>query len=475
MTFTNVLSAATSGLTAAQTRAQVVAENIANATNPTYVRRTAEVSARIVTSGIDVIGVSRADAGRLTLERLATSSDSAFESEKATATATLSRVVGEPGAETGLFGAYVRFEQALRDAAASPESDIYVEAAVDAARDLTNNFNSLAEESAQIRTAADDDIAASVTELNGYLERIAEINAIPLTSRTPTVLDELGDLVGRVNDLLPVNVVNSGDVTNLYTRGGVQLVGIDVRAVEFSRTGAVVAGDTLGAPLSGLTVDAIDVTPGTGGRQALDSGKIAGLFAVRDEILPDFEADLDALATDVITRFSDDTTDPTKPAGETGLFTTLSGGTTPPAPGDAGVARQISLSALFDDQASGDPLLLRSGQTGNPATAIGDGTQLTRFLDALTDATPPSGGLGAAADRASDLIANVQSANQRADSDAVFAAARADGALKAEVSEIGVDTDAELQELLLIEQAYTANAQVIRTVTTLLQELRDII
>ena len=59
------------------------------------------------------------------------------------------------------------------------------------------------------------------------------------------------------------------------------------------------------------------------------------------------------------------------------------------------------------------------------------------------------------------------------DEDLSFAAARWDALRQAELAD-GVDTDQEMQKLLLIEQAYAANAKVIQTIGTLIQRLMEI-
>jgi flagellar hook-associated protein 1 len=60
-----------------------------------------------------------------------------------------------------------------------------------------------------------------------------------------------------------------------------------------------------------------------------------------------------------------------------------------------------------------------------------------------------------------------------AESEASFATARAT-ALSERQNQMGVDTDAELQKLLLIEQAYAANARVITTVESMLDAIMSI-
>ena len=61
-----------------------------------------------------------------------------------------------------------------------------------------------------------------------------------------------------------------------------------------------------------------------------------------------------------------------------------------------------------------------------------------------------------------------------ADAVATTALARAGALADAELSMSGVDTDAEMQSLLLIEESYAANARVIQTISEMLDILMQI-
>ena len=77
-----------------------------------------------------------------------------------------------------------------------------------------------------------------------------------------------------------------------------------------------------------------------------------------------------------------------------------------------------------------------------------------------------------------DLVDSVASLRARAAADADAAAAFSDGryAVKAEAEATltGVDSDREMSDLLLVEQAYAANARVLQTVDGLLRRLLEI-
>ena len=69
-----------------------------------------------------------------------------------------------------------------------------------------------------------------------------------------------------------------------------------------------------------------------------------------------------------------------------------------------------------------------------------------------------------------DLISTVASDRLTAEGERSFASARAE-ALKTAELENGVDTDQEMQNLLLVEQSYAANARVINAVDDMIQQL----
>lgn len=90
---------------------------------------------------------------------------------------------------------------------------------------------------------------------------------------------------------------------------------------------------------------------------------------------------------------------------------------------------------------------------------------------------PASGDFGVGAVSLGDLISTgsslVHASAESADYDLAFAQARSE-TLVAEELALGVDTDAEMQTLLLVEQAYAANARVIQAADDMLQLILEI-
>lgn len=480
MSLSAALSTAVSGLTAAQTRAQTTASNIANANTDGYVRRTVALTERVVGgqgNGVMVAGIERQESTYLTAERMRLEANLGFASERARGAEAISTLLGAPGATDGLFGAYTRFETALRDAAATPESGVLQRQVLQTARDITNSFQSLNAQTEQIRARADGDIADAVATVNTALQRLEEINTVGGGAITPDVLDEQQRLIDQVNDFIPVTVFRDNGAAYLTTDSGFSLLTTNAVTIDFQPGGSFQSDRTLGNGLSGLSVNGIDITPGSGASQEIRGGRIAALFDVRDRQATDFMDGLDALATDLISRFSDDSVDPTKPLGAEGLFTAGTG--TPPAPGDRGVADLISINAAFDPDQGGEIFRLRDGIGAVTEGPAGNGDQLDRLINAFTSSqsTPAAlGGGGAqnASGMAALLASDVNYEFQRLAEEQVYSGARFDAAADAELGATAVDTDQELQDLLIIEQSYAANARVIQTISDLIDQLISI-
>lgn len=483
MTFGSTLDIAISGLTASQSRARTVAANIANANTDGYSRRVTELAERNVSgvdAGVRLLGTQRAEAGFLTADRMRLETDSSFASERAATAAQLTTLVGEPGVENGLFREYARFETALRDAAATPESSILQADVLDRANLLVRKFAEISTSANGIRSSADQSIATAVDGVNFSLQRLQELNALPEIQITPVVQDERQRLVDGINEVIPVTAqTNSDGSLRVITDGGVFLLGAEAREIEFNPSFNVNRGDTLGDPLSGVSVNGIDITPSGTGAQRTTTGKLAALFEARDQSVPGFLDQIDGLAADLINRFADDSADPTKVAGAAGLFT--DGTDIPPGLTDIeGVASRLSLNAAIDPAQGGELYRLRDGIGATAEGPAGNGDQLNRLITAFTGArTAPTvlgtGGSQGAAGLASQVSANVSFEDRNASEASIFAGTRFDVARQSELEVIGVDTDQELQELLLVEQAYAANSRVIQTVQQMMQTLMEII
>ena len=467
MTFAGALSNAISGMNAAQTAIQVRGHNIANATTPGFARREVTLDPRGPSGGVVVSAVVTAEAGRLRDLSLSASAGEAGMQARAEAAEAISGLFGLPGETEGMYAAYGRFTRALDDLAATPESSSYQAALLSSAEDLSRTFNRLGDQAQGMRAQADADIAAGVASVNRALVQLHELNARAGDGQGLSDLPEQRrKLIDEVASFLDVRVrTDDTGRVSIATKEGVPLLGDQPRLLSFSPAGVVDAEASMGNGVrSGLSAGGIDLTPGA--VQGVGAGRLAGLFAVRDEQAPAFAARLDAVAEDLAARLAGADAD----AGGQGLLTLTAG---------PGSASTLAVNAAVDPNQGGALYRLRDGlQATAPGFAASEGV-LPALRNALAAglANPAATGGPAAVSVQGGMEALASSLGTeklQADAmrDAAWGAARtlADKVL----AETGVNTDQELQSLLLIEQAYAANARVVQAVSDMMARLLEI-
>jgi flagellar hook-associated protein 1 FlgK len=143
----------------------------------------------------------------------------------------------------------------------------------------------------------------------------------------------------------------------------------------------------------------------------------------------------------------------------------------------SGLAARLKLNAAVDPRQGGDVTRLRDGIYRAAPGPSGSNAFLINLIGAIDAprAAPLSGG---PLQSATELAANISALRASAFSEHQREATSSDAFLKIlseeELSAIAVDTDAELQQLLIIEQAYAANARVIEVVGTLIDRLVEL-
>jgi flagellar hook-associated protein 1 len=374
----------------------------------------------------------------------------------------------------------------LRQLAETPELVPRQATAAMAAKDVAAKLNQISSESARVRSTADAEVARQVDEVNGALGKIArlkrQIQIFSASGRdTASLIDQREKLIDRVSAIVPIREQRRDDgVVALTTAEGLTLVDTKAQQIAFTSTPIITAPmryDGGAGALSGLTLNGVDITPGGPGSQSISGGSLAGLFAVRDEIAPQVSDRADALAADLIGRLAASGIDPTLLPGDPGLFTD-DGAAYDPL-NLAGLAGRIELNTAVDPEAGGDLALLRDGLGATAPGPAANGDLPRALLDALTAnaTTITVPGLSATlslSQAAAGLIELTASDRVSAEADVSIFSSSRETLATAEAEAIGVNTDAELQALIQIEQAYAANVQVIQTATRMLDQLLEI-
>lgn len=466
MALSSALGAAASGLAASARRIETVGNNIANTATEGYARRDVRLQANISAPGVQILDVARnVDAFRLADRRIA-GADAGATSLLAEQLLRIERAFGPPGAEGGLQAMIGAFDSALLAAASEPDSPGRLSAVVTSARDLATRFATISGTVQQVRGEADSNIATMVDRLNADLHGISrldrQIAAARATGDNAAALqDRRQQLVDRVATVIPLREFPKPDgQTALVAVNGALLLDGSPARFGFSKTNMVSASST--TPLSGLTMNGLPMQ--TGSENLLDGGSLSASFRLRDSIAPALQSDLDNLALSLADRLAG--ADPSLAAGVPGLFTDAGG------PLDtanlAGLSARLAVNPAVDPSIGGDPARLRDGLSATIPRDPGDGRVLASLHAALSRQSPRSL-LGEAA-TLFDGLATTRLANEAA---ASTAAARHSALVEAP-SPDAVNTDQEMQDLLLIEQAYAANARVISVVDQMLRTLMEV-
>ncbi|MDO5648461.1 flagellar hook-associated protein FlgK [Paracoccus sp. (in: a-proteobacteria)] len=478
MNMMRALNSAMSGLTATAHGTETVAANLANIKTPGYARREVVQSAQTMggnAGGVRIDSVDRAvNAALLAEMRLATSARSAAAAHSHFTTR-VEGVIGMPGEPQALTTTLTTFRAAIDHAANRPDDDLRLMRLAETADHLARGLNAASRDIQQERLQADHRIDSDVRDLNSGLQRVAYLNrriaVVEAAGKdTSSLADERQSTIDRLAQIVPLQeVTRPGGAVALFTlSGGVLLDG--TRPAEFGFTPSAqmapdsVAGD---GTVSHVTLNG---QPLTGTRLAMFSGgTLAANLDIRDNRAPAIQRDLDMLALDLSVRVGvlADPDDDTQP----GLFTDAQDVVR--ADQVAGLAARLALNAAVSQPAQA--WRMRDGVATAAPGNIGESGRLHALAQALNTVRAPMDGssfTGAAdlAGRFAQVESRVASSRVADDADLAVRNSRME-IITARFLKDGVDSDAEMQRLLQYEQAYAANARVIRAVDEMLDQL----
>lgn len=479
MTISAALSNALTGLGATSRSVQVVSSNIANALTPGYGRREIEFATQFQ-GGVRVAGVGRAVNQAVVTERRIVGAELGGAETRTSALSRMVKAIGATDRQGSISATVARFEAALTEAASSPDSEARLTSLAYAGRDVAGVLNSASSAIQDERLKADQSIASEVERLNAGLVRIDDLNHEIVKLRalgqdSNSLLDQRQQMIDSISDIVPLRELpRQNGAIAIVTDGGQVL--LDSRPVEikFTPVAGMSASMVLGAPLSGLTIGGREIDMGaTGGR--MSGGTLAAQFDIRDRLAPEAQAQIDGLARDLIERVSAPGPDPTT-FGRPGLFTDSGGAFA--AENEPGLAGRIALNEAVDPNKGGEPWRLRDGLYAAGRGPEGDASLLRALSDTLS-ATQPASSLSLSsarmsfADRVGSIGAEADTQLFISERNVSFSSARSAELVEQELAQ-GVDIDQEMQKLLLIEQAYGANAKVIQAVDSMIQRLLEI-
>lgn len=294
------LNNAITGLRTVQQALQTTSNNVSNANTEGYTRKSAQQVALVLAgtgAGVDITNITRQVNDALvkqlrsytsTLGQLNVSNDYYTQTQQ---------IFGSLTSNSSLSAGISDFNSAMQALAATPEDPTRQSAAITAAVALAQRFNDSSASVQQLRAQADQDISASVNSINIDLQKIADLNgqiAKNYAISQPTAdLEDQRDLA--MNDLAQQMDFTSFQRSNgevvLITGGGRVL--LDGTAPTLTHTAVSSADPSVVYPggIDGINLNGVDITAD------IKSGKIAGLVDMRDTQLPNLQAQIDELAT----------------------------------------------------------------------------------------------------------------------------------------------------------------------------------
>ena len=474
----------------------VVSNNIANANTPGYSREIANVVTNSY-GGADVASVTR-EANAALLEQVSSAtSQAAAQQAISDGLTTLAQTVDDSSSSSSTSGAnqngaspsamLANLETALTTYADSPTSSSAAGAVVSAASALASSLNNASATVEQVRERADQNMATSVGKINSLLSQFTAANNAVVTglqsgANVASAEDARDSILTQLSQEIGVSTVTAANGSeSIYADSGVTLFQDTPRVVSFTATVALVDGAN-GSP---VTVDGVPII-GANSPMPIQSGALAGYVALRDTLAPEYQAQLDQIAGGLINAFaeSDQSATPTLPSLP-GLFTTAGATSLPSMSATTGLAAAIEVNPNVDPSQGGNPTLLRDGgvsDPGNPAyiyNTTGSASYASRIQALAGEISAPqnfdpSAGLGSSsslADYANGSVSWLQGQNQQASNASSYQNALATQATSALSNATGVNLDAEMTNMLNLENSYASSAKLLTTVTSMFSAL----
>ena len=484
MSISATLSNAMSGLNMSSRAAELVSSNLANAMTDGYGRRLLEISSRghAGGGGVQVDGVTRVSDPRLVHDRRASEAETAAADVGAQSHARVLAAIGTPDDAMSLNGFLAEFSARLTMAASDPAVDLRLSNAVTAAADLVGAFNRISGAIQEERMTAEAGIARAVEDLNTDLRRVHSLNIDIARTRvtggdSSALEDQRQRVIDRISELVPVREFRraNGVVALMSERGQILLDG-PPKEFSFVPSNQITPYQSLAAAtLSGLAYDGVPVATEITGK--LGGGRLAALFNIRDVDMVAAQSELDAVARNLIERFQDPAVDPTLAPGDPGLFTDAGGAFA--STDEIGISARLRLNNAIDPATNANSAWrLRDGLQAFAPGPVGNASILTAMQGGLERASTVGSGSGAGqtatmARLFSGVTARFASLADTADRNLTFSMARSTELVSLERAG-GVDSDEEMQKLLVIERLYAANARVIEAVDSMLDSLMRI-
>ena len=304
------LSNALSGMHVSQNSLEVLSRNVSNSGTPGYHKQSLSV--------IDTVAGSSSYARSGTVQRAFNKSlqvfytnavsDAAFANTRAASLDRLQSYLGKPGEAGSLDTMFGNLQNAFQALSTSPDNYASRATVVTQAQAMVTTLNSLTRDVQQLRQEAENEMAATVDQLNLAVTSLKSVNdklgdLSSDNATRATLMDQRDRLVSEIAELIDVRVdYRSDDTVALMTRSGVGILDGTASRFSFTPAGALSAdkqfsndpaesrvGKLTLTNLSGTTIDLVQ-------QRVVQTGKLGALIELRDTTLVAAQDQLDEIA-----------------------------------------------------------------------------------------------------------------------------------------------------------------------------------
>lgn len=480
MSLTSALYGATTGLSAAQSQMDIISRNVMNVNTEGYTRKTLNQETQVVAG--HAYGLFTSTSQRTIdyeLQRQYREA-TATEAEMSVTNSFLSQIqsiFGTPDSGASVAHYVSDLNDAFIEAAATPEDASMLQAVISSASKLAQNFNDMSTQITALRTSANNNIEDLVDQINTEVSQIEALNKQITQSRSSNY--STADLEDK-RDALVDKLAEQADIT-YYTQSDGQLVIsmangytlLDGKSFKLEYTAQPVSSTTsYPTTIGGITLNGRDITTDITG------GELKGYIDLRDTILPQAQAQIDELAGVMISSMA---------AADMPILID-SANASFSMPGDAvGVAGRITLNADYQS----DLWRVREGGSATTeSSATGDATLMKAAIDTIftNQNTFRTTGLGDSGTLSSQLEGSATlegyaasfiqfqaSQKSNSDTDYEFQSTISENLLSTTSGISGVNLDEELSNMIVYQNAYSANARTISTLQEMFDSLLNIL
>ena len=301
MSLSSIIGAASSALTASQTRIAVANLNVANADDATYTRKTVTSAVSTTTQTLSDATILRVADSYLSKTVLKTAAAAGGDAVTDSYMQSYDAALGSTDGGDDISSLMTALATSLSALASGADATSKAQLVTDASA-LADGIRSLSGEVQDLRTQANTQIETTVGTINQSLKSLASLNDQIATTTaqggdTTNLEDQRDAALNTLSGLMGVSsYVTSDNQLRVYTTGGDALLGTTAATLGYSASSTLGAGATYPGAIAGITLNGKDITT------SQTTGELGALVTLRDQTLPAEQDKLDALASTLVSQ-----------------------------------------------------------------------------------------------------------------------------------------------------------------------------